>query len=58
MFGKHLVFNLTHSNPGRREKFKLIFFHTFCGATKGLVNAFKAFVKPFEAPQIRVKIEI
>ena len=28
------------------------------GASKGFMKAFKAFIKPFEAPQRRVKIKI
>ena len=44
--------------PDEEKNLSLIFFTLFCGASKGLMNASKAFVKPFEAPQIRVKIEI
>ena len=29
-----------------------------CGALKGFMKAFKAFIKPFEAPQSSVKIKI
>ena len=29
-----------------------------CGASKGFMKAFKAFIKPFEAPQRSVKIKI
>ena len=35
----------------------LNFFALLCGASKGFMNAFKAFIKPFEAPQ-SVKIKI
>ena len=49
--------NLSRPNPGRREKIKLyiyIFFTLLCGVSKGFTKAFKtfkAFIKPFEAPQ-------
>ena len=40
-------------------KIKLIFFFTLlCGASKGLMKAFKVFIKPFKAPQRRVQIKI
>ena len=41
------------------EERKLIFSHTFlCGASKGFIKAFKAFIKLFEAPQRSMKINI
>ena len=33
-------------------------FTLLCGASKGFMKAFKAFIKPFEAPQKSVKIKI
>ena len=33
-------------------------FTLLCGASKGFMKAFKAFIKPFEAPQRNVKIKI
>ena len=36
------------------RKFNLILF----GASKGFINALKAFIKPFEVQQRRVKIKI
>ena len=40
-------------------KLSEIFIFTFlCGASKGFMKAFKAFIKPFEAPQRSVKIKI
>ena len=33
-------------------------FTLLCGASKGFMKAVKAIVKPFEAPQRRVKIKI
>ena len=29
-----------------------------CGASKGFIKVLKAYIKPFEAPQKRVKIKI
>ena len=47
------------SIPDKEKKFKLIFISTlFCGASKGFMRAFKAFIKPSEAPQRSVKIKI
>ena len=34
------------------------YFYIFSGASKGFMKAFKAFIKPFEAPQRSVKIKI
>ena len=51
--------NPSRPDPGRREKINLIFLFTLlCGASKGFMKAFKAFTKPFEAPQRSVKIKI
>ena len=45
--------------PGKERKLTLIFIFTLlCGASKGFMKAFKAFIKPFEAPQRSVKIKI
>ena len=46
-------------NPGQKEKIKLIFIITLLsGASKGFMKVFKAFIKPFQAPQRSVKIKI
>ena len=45
--------------PDEEKKLSGIFIFTLLsGAPKGFVKAFKAFIKPFEAPQRRVKIKI
>ena len=36
----------------------MFIFTLLCGALKGSMKAFKAFIKPFEAPQRAVKIKI
>ena len=36
----------------------MFIFTLLCGVLKGFMNAFKAFVKLFEAPQRSVKIKI
>ena len=55
----HSLINPLRPNPGRREKINLNFyFHTSLGASEGFMKAFKAFIKPFEAPQRSVKIKI
>ena len=37
----------------------IFYFHTsFCGASKGFMKVFRAFIKPFEAPHRSVKIKI
>ena len=60
----HDIFLLTLPAPGISEsyieiKVKLDFFLTLlCRASKGFMKVFKAFVKPFEAPQRSVKIKI
>ena len=35
----------------------VFFFTLLCGASEGFMRAFKAFIKPFEAPQKRVKMK-
>ena len=52
--------NPSRVNSGQREKFdlKIFIFTLLCGASKGFLKAFKAFIKPFEAPQKSVKIKI
>ena len=45
-------------NPERREKINLSFIFTIlCGPLKGFIKALKTFIKPFEPPQINVKIK-
>ena len=45
-------------DTGRREKINLSFiFNLLCGPLKGLLKALKTFIKPFEPPQISVKIK-
>ena len=34
------------------------YLQTYCGASKGFMKAFNAFMKPFEAPQGSLKIKI
>ena len=42
-----------------KMKIDLKFFFTLlCGASRGFVKAFKAFIKPFEAQQSSVKVKI
>ena len=36
----------------------MFIFTLLCGASKGFIKAFKALIKPFEAPQRSVKIKI
>ena len=56
---ERLPTNPSRPNSERREKIELIFIFTLlCGASKGFTKAFKAFIKPFEAPQRSVKIKI
>ena len=51
--------NPSRPNPRQREKINLIsFFTLICGTSKGFINVFKAFTKPFEAPQGGVKIKM
>ena len=43
--------------PGEEKNLSQIFIFTLlCGASKGFMKTFKAFIKPFEAPQISVEI--
>ena len=45
--------------PDKEKKLSSIFIFTLlCGASKGFMKAFKAFIKPFEAPQRSVKIKV
>ena len=51
--------NSTRTDPGRREKTNLSFyFHTSLRCLKRFYEALKAFIKPSEAPQRSVKINI
>ena len=51
--------NPSRPNPRQRERINLISVFTFiCGTSKGFINVFKAFTKPFKAPQESVKIKI
>ena len=44
--------------PDEEKKLTEIFIFTLiCGASKGFMKAFKAFIKPFEAPQRSAKIK-
>ena len=55
----HIILTLFRPDLGRREKNNLDFyFQTFYGASKGFMKTLKAFTKPFETPQRRVKIKI
>ena len=36
----------------------MFIFTVLCGASMSFMKAFKVFIKPFEAPQIGVKIKI
>ena len=45
-------------NPSRTLHFRKINLITLCGDSKGFIKAFKAFIKPFEAPQGDAKIKI
>ena len=40
-----------------KEKTRIFIFTLLCGASKGLMKALKAFIKPFVAPQRSVKIK-
>ena len=58
---KLLYFLLTFSVPipAKKKKITLIvIFALLCGASKGFIKAFKAFMKPFEVSQRSVKIKI
>ena len=53
------IINPSCPGPGQREKINLNFYFTLlCGASQGFMKAFKAFIKPFEAPQRSVKIKV
>ena len=55
----HPQLNPFYPDPGQREKINLIFIFTLlCGASEVLWRPLKTFIKPFEAPQISVKIKI
>ena len=42
----------------KEKLIKIFLFTLLCGAPESLMKAFKAFIKPFEAPQRSVKIKI
>ena len=45
--------------PDKERKLSSIsIFTLYCGASNGLMKAFKSFIRPFEAPQSSVKIKI
>ena len=45
--------------PDKVKKLSQIFIFTLlCGASKGFMKAFKAFIKPFDTPQRSVKIKL
>ena len=45
--------------PDEKKKLTQLFILIFlCGASKGFIKAFKAFIKPYETPQRSVKIKI
>ena len=45
--------------PDEKKKLTQILILTLlCGASKGFIKAFKAFIKPYETPQRSVKIKI
>ena len=48
---------LTLPVPMAGEEKKKIIFTLLCGASKGFMKAFKAFIKPFEVLQRSVKIK-
>ena len=44
--------NLCRPDPGRRKKIDLkVYFHFYCGVSKGFMKALNVFIKPFETPQ-------
>ena len=50
--------NLNPSCPVHLRNLHCIFISTLlCGASNGFIKAFKAFIKPFEAPQRSMKIK-
>ena len=45
--------------PDKKKKStEILIFTLLCGVSKGFMNALKAFMKPFEAPEGSMKIEI
>ena len=53
------ILNLSRPSPGRWEKVKSnVYFHTSLRCLKRIDKGFKAFIKPFEAPQRSVKTKI
>ena len=58
-FPTNILFNPSHPVPGRSENIKSnCIFTPLCGASKGFKKTFKAVVKPFEAPQGSVKVNV
>ena len=52
------ILTLSVPIPDIEKKSTQVFIFTFlCGASKGFMKAFKAFIKPFEAPQRSAKIK-
>ena len=51
-------FNLSHPDPQRREKINLNISSQFFVVEQGFNKACKASIRPFEAPQRRVKMKI
>ena len=52
-------FTLPLPIPSKKRKLTQIFIFTLlCGASNCFMKAFKAFIKPFEAPQRGLKIKI
>ena len=43
---------------GEKKLTEMFIFTLLCGASKGFMKAFKAFIKPSEAPQRSVKIKV
>ena len=55
----HLFSPLAFQKVVLKEKLsKILIFTLLCGASKGFMKALKAFIKPFQAPQRTVKINI
>ena len=54
------MYNNMLVNPSRHVHFRgyIFIFVLLCGASKGFLKAFKAFIKAFEPPQRSVKIKI
>ena len=50
--------NLCRPDPGRRKKIDLkVYFHFYCGVSKGFMKALNVLIKPFETTH-RKKIKI